>query len=61
MPDGTILAGRCKSANVSRMSSQPRSWERRFRAAYGHFGREHAGFPWEETDMADKAKDFLSA
>jgi len=30
-------------------------------AAYGHFGREHAGFPWEETDMADKVKDFLSA
>ncbi len=30
-------------------------------AAYGHFGREDAGFPWEQTDMVDKVKDFLSA
>ena len=22
-------------------------------AAYGHFGREDEGFPWEETDKAD--------
>jgi S-adenosylmethionine synthetase len=22
-------------------------------AAYGHFGREHEGFPWERTDRAD--------
>jgi S-adenosylmethionine synthetase len=22
-------------------------------AAYGHFGRDDAGFPWEETDKAE--------
>ena len=26
-------------------------------AAYGHFGREDAGFPWENTDMATALKD----
>ncbi|MCK6505771.1 methionine adenosyltransferase [Myxococcota bacterium] len=30
-------------------------------AAYGHFGRENAGFPWEQTDMVGKVKGFLSA
>lgn len=30
-------------------------------AAYGHFGRENAGFPWEQTDMVAKVKSFLSA
>jgi len=25
-------------------------------AAYGHFGREEEGFPWEKTDVADKLK-----
>ncbi|MDR0491488.1 MAG: methionine adenosyltransferase [Oscillospiraceae bacterium] len=28
-------------------------------AAYGHFGRSGAGFTWEETDMADKLKNYL--
>ncbi|HEC17727.1 MAG TPA: methionine adenosyltransferase [Gammaproteobacteria bacterium] len=26
-------------------------------AAYGHFGREDEGFPWEETDKADALRD----
>jgi len=26
-------------------------------AAYGHFGRPDANFPWEKTDMADALKD----
>jgi S-adenosylmethionine synthetase len=26
-------------------------------AAYGHFGRENEGFPWEETNMVDVLKD----
>ncbi|WP_438971408.1 methionine adenosyltransferase [Methylophaga sp.] len=26
-------------------------------AAYGHFGREDAGFSWEKTDMADALRD----
>jgi len=26
-------------------------------AAYGHFGREHAGFTWELTDKADELRD----
>jgi S-adenosylmethionine synthetase len=26
-------------------------------AAYGHFGREDAGFSWEKTDMADVLRD----
>jgi S-adenosylmethionine synthetase len=26
-------------------------------AAYGHFGREDAGFSWENTDMADVLRD----
>ncbi len=30
-------------------------------ASYGHFGRENAGFTWEETDMVEKVKHFLSA
>ncbi|MCB9779025.1 MAG: methionine adenosyltransferase [Alphaproteobacteria bacterium] len=30
-------------------------------AAYGHFGREDAGFPWERTDMVDKVKDYFGA
>ncbi|MBU1356577.1 MAG: methionine adenosyltransferase [Candidatus Edwardsbacteria bacterium] len=25
-------------------------------AAYGHFGREEEGFPWEKTDVSDKLK-----
>ena len=25
-------------------------------AAYGHFGRNDAGFPWEQTDKADALK-----
>jgi len=25
-------------------------------AAYGHFGREEEGFPWEKTDVADKLR-----
>jgi S-adenosylmethionine synthetase len=25
-------------------------------AAYGHFGREDEGFPWEKTDLSDKLK-----
>jgi len=29
-------------------------------AAYGHFGREDKGFPWERTDMADAVKNFFS-
>ena len=29
----------------------------RITAAYGHFGRD--GFPWEETDMADKLRTYL--
>ena len=28
-------------------------------AAYGHFGREEAGFPWEKTDMAETLKQAL--
>ena len=28
-------------------------------AAYGHFGREDAGFSWEKTDMVDKLKSYL--
>ena len=28
-------------------------------AAYGHFGREDAGFPWEKTDKADTLKSAL--
>ena len=30
-------------------------------AAYGHFGRENAGFSWEDVDMVDKVKHHLSA
>ena len=26
-------------------------------AAYGHFGREDAGFPWEQTDRADALRE----
>jgi S-adenosylmethionine synthetase len=26
-------------------------------AAYGHFGREDEGFPWEVTDKADSLRD----
>ena len=26
-------------------------------AAYGHFGRNEPGFPWEKTDPADTLKD----
>jgi len=26
-------------------------------AAYGHFGRENAGFSWEDTDKADELRD----
>ena len=29
-------------------------------AAYGHFGREDQGFRWENTDMVDRVKSFLS-
>jgi S-adenosylmethionine synthetase len=29
-------------------------------AAYGHFGRENLGMRWENTDMVDKVRDFLS-
>ncbi|UCE72106.1 MAG: methionine adenosyltransferase [Nitrospiraceae bacterium] len=28
-------------------------------AAYGHFGREEEGFPWEKTDMAETLKKVL--
>ena len=28
-------------------------------ASYGHFGREGAGFKWEETDMVETLKGFL--
>jgi S-adenosylmethionine synthetase len=28
-------------------------------AAYGHFGREGAGFPWEKTDKAEALRDAL--
>jgi len=28
-------------------------------AAYGHFGRDDCGFPWEKTDMAHVLKDHL--
>lgn len=28
-------------------------------AAYGHFGREEEGFPWEKTDMAETLKKAL--
>jgi len=28
-------------------------------AAYGHFGREEAGFNWEKTDKADAIKSYL--
>lgn len=28
-------------------------------AAYGHFGREEAGFTWEVTDRADEIKSYL--
>ena len=28
-------------------------------AAYGHFGREEAGFTWEETNRADEIKNYL--
>ena len=28
-------------------------------AAYGHFGREDCGFPWERTDAAEKLKSEL--
>ena len=27
-------------------------------AAYGHFGREEAGFTWEKTDKAEKLKKY---
>ncbi|WP_455198131.1 methionine adenosyltransferase domain-containing protein [Kaarinaea lacus] len=26
-------------------------------AAYGHFGREDEGFPWEKTDKAEALKE----
>jgi S-adenosylmethionine synthetase len=26
-------------------------------AAYGHFGRDEAGFPWERTDVADRLRE----
>jgi len=29
-------------------------------AAYGHFGREDEGFPWEKTDKANALKSFFS-
>ncbi|WP_058306881.1 methionine adenosyltransferase [Gracilibacillus massiliensis] len=29
-------------------------------AAYGHFGRTDANFPWENTDKVDELKNFLS-
>lgn len=29
-------------------------------AAYGHFGREDSDFTWEQTDMADKIKEYFS-
>ncbi len=29
-------------------------------AAYGHFGREEAGFSWEKTDKVDEIKKYLS-
>jgi len=28
-------------------------------AAYGHFGRENEGFPWEKLDMVDTLKNYL--
>jgi S-adenosylmethionine synthetase len=28
-------------------------------AAYGHFGRQDAGFTWEKLDMADTLRDYL--
>jgi S-adenosylmethionine synthetase len=28
-------------------------------AAYGHFGREHPDFTWEQTDKADALKAAL--
>lgn len=28
-------------------------------AAYGHFGRENEGFPWEETDKAEELAQYL--
>ena len=28
-------------------------------AAYGHFGREDAGYTWEKTDLVDKLKSYL--
>jgi S-adenosylmethionine synthetase len=28
-------------------------------AAYGHFGRQEAGFTWEKLDMADTLKSYL--
>ncbi len=28
-------------------------------AAYGHFGREDQGFPWEKTDKAEELKKYL--
>ena len=28
-------------------------------AAYGHFGREGEGLPWEKTDVAVKLKKYL--
>lgn len=28
-------------------------------AAYGHFGRENCGFPWEKTDKAEVLKKYL--
>ena len=28
-------------------------------AAYGHFGREDQGFPWEKTDKAEELKQYL--
>ena len=29
-------------------------------AAYGHFGREEAGFSWEKTDKAEVLKKYLN-
>ena len=28
-------------------------------AAYGHFGREESGFPWENTDKVEELKKFF--
>ena len=28
-------------------------------AAYGHFGREEEGFPWEKTDKAEELRKYL--